>query len=291
MSSTLSERALLVHLNISQWSARRIDKIVTKLTNSHLKAVETAGRYNKCLINPKALKPINRTVSAMRTTINDMTLPWFNDGTRLLPSDLYLEFERKMSAHSQEFTTAVADFIDAYPALVDAAKDDLGGMYNDNDYPAQFELDQKFSMAIHYMNVPDSADIRVDVSETQADLIKENVRKSIEKAQSHAMQDIWQRIQKVCGRMVERLNEYQPAHLDSKAQGIFRDSLVENIKELADVLPAMNIANDDHLNDISERMKNTLCKYSSDDLREDDSLRKDVAGKAQQILDEISAYM
>ena len=46
----LSDRALLVQLSISQWTARKFDKKVTNdVANTHGVA-SSAGRYNKALL-------------------------------------------------------------------------------------------------------------------------------------------------------------------------------------------------------------------------------------------------
>ena len=45
----LSDKALLVQLSISQWTARKYDKRATEQVNNANNAAMTAGRYNKSL--------------------------------------------------------------------------------------------------------------------------------------------------------------------------------------------------------------------------------------------------
>ena len=54
-TSTLSTRAMLVSLSISQWSGRRLDREITDEVNQQHNAAADAGRYNKLLLPKEAL--------------------------------------------------------------------------------------------------------------------------------------------------------------------------------------------------------------------------------------------
>ena len=54
----LHERAMLVKLNISQWTGRKKDKKITRETNSFYGASPTSGYYSKSLIEKDAVKSI-----------------------------------------------------------------------------------------------------------------------------------------------------------------------------------------------------------------------------------------
>ena len=106
-----------------------------------------------------------------------------------------------------------------------------------------------------------------------------------------AMRDAWQRISDAVARMVERLNAYKPGANGSRAEGIFRDSLVENIRELCAVLPSFNLTNDPQLAAVTDRMERELCAHGADDLRDSEVLRQDTAKAAESILADVAAYL
>lgn len=61
----LAEKALLVTLNISQWSARKYDRKVTEEVNDTHQAKD-AGRFNKLLIDKTHLDEIQKIVNEAR---------------------------------------------------------------------------------------------------------------------------------------------------------------------------------------------------------------------------------
>ena len=63
IASPLSRKATLVSVNISQWTARKLDRKVTERSHRAHGAPESAGRYNKLLIEAKRLEAINSAVS------------------------------------------------------------------------------------------------------------------------------------------------------------------------------------------------------------------------------------
>ena len=85
--------------------------------------------------------------------------------------------------------------------------------------------------------------------------------------------------------MATKLGEYKPGDGNgSKAEGVFRDSLVENIRELAELLPAFNLTGNAKLTALTERIKNELCVEEAADLREHEDVRKEVKKSADEIV-------
>src|SRR5574340_1123555 len=83
----LQQLAMLASLNISMWTARKYDrKVTTEATRSH-GAAEDAGRFNKLLVPKTAIQPLEQAAGAARREHDEWTLPWGNNGERLLPGD------------------------------------------------------------------------------------------------------------------------------------------------------------------------------------------------------------
>ena len=89
----LSDKALLVQLNISQWTARKYDKRATEQVAQQNASALTAGRYNKSLLPMNdALTNIHQKSTLIRKKFYTNTLPWGIEGTMMLPSANYLNF-------------------------------------------------------------------------------------------------------------------------------------------------------------------------------------------------------
>jgi hypothetical protein len=154
------------------------------------------------------------------------------------------------------------------------------------------ELRERFSLRVRTLPMPDASDFRVDIADAQARMIRDEIERDSRAALETAMGDAWKRVADVCSRMVERLQAYKPAAASGeRASGIFRDSLVENVRDLVSVLPSFNLTNDPTLAVITSRLESDLCSHSAEELRDDSRLRDETARAAQSILDDVSAYL
>ncbi|MBX5268568.1 hypothetical protein HJB99_07735 [Rhizobium sp. NLR17b] len=289
--AALETRAMIVNLTISQWSGRRLDRQVTDEVNSSHGASDDAGRYNKLLIPKDALAPIEKIVNATRTDFRKRTLPWIDDGGRIMAADAYLAHSRWIDGQRIKFDAAVEEFVAAYPGLLAEASKRLNTMFKADDYPSPKELRTKFAMAVTVMPVPTADDFRVNMSQAQADRIRADIEENVRQATANAMRDVYRRIADVTGRMVERLTAYKPAEKKGeRSEGTFKDSLVENVKDLVEIMPALNIVGDSSLTAIAEEMR-ALIKHPADTLRVSPTARQDVAAKAREILATVSDYL
>jgi hypothetical protein len=290
-SHVLSSRAMLASVKISAWSARRVDKRVTAETNAAHYAAPDAGRYNKTLLAKDALAAITSAASAARLKHYALTLPWLDDGARILPAASYDTYADSMRDLRATFDAAVADFIAAYPAFITDARHRLGAMFNADDYPAPDDIASRFAFSTRVLPMPDARDFRVDVGDAAAAAIRDDIERATVEALAGAQRDCFQRVADVVGHMAEKLAAYKPAARDgARVEGIFRDSLIANVRDLADALPALNITGDSTLSAIAERMAR-LCEADADTLRQSDTLRADTAARAAAILSDVESYL
>lgn len=290
-SATLSTRALLVSLSISQWSGRRLDRKVTKEVNDNHSAAADASRVNKLLLPPDALAGITKVVSATRSGFLERTLPWLDDGQRVMSSDAYLAHTSWIRKQRSKFDDEVEKFLADYDKHVADAKKRLGSMFDQNDYPTKAELRTKFSMSTNVLPVPTSGDFRAEMSDAQADMIRSQIEDTVSQATSVAIKDIYRRVHEVAERMVDRLTAYKPASKPGdRTEGQFRDSLVGNVRDLISILPSLNILGDPELAAMAEKLK-PLAQHDAEDLRSSATLRRSVAAEAKAILDQVSDFL
>jgi len=290
-SSVLATRAMVVSLSISQWSGRRLDREITDEVNSQHNAAADAGRYNKLLLPKEALDPIVKVVSETRTEFLKRTLPWIDNGGRIMAADAYLAHMAWIRAQRSKFDAAVDEFIRDYPGYVQAARVRLNGMFKDEDYPTADQLRGKFAMECTVLPVPTSDDFRVTMSEAQAAHIRADIERQVSEATTTAVKDVYRRIANVTERMVDRLNAYKPAaRKGERSEGIFTFTLVENVRDLIAILPALNITGDPALTAMADKLK-PLVEWDASVLREDEGKRRDVAATAEQILAQVSGFL
>ena len=116
MPSLLSQKAVLASLSISQWSARKLDKKATEEIHARNHAEPHAGRYNKLLITREGLQKVQHAAGEARTFQYAMTQPWMDDGARLLPSALFIDYANRIRDLKAEFHHADDEFASVFPA-------------------------------------------------------------------------------------------------------------------------------------------------------------------------------
>ena len=290
MANLLSQKAVLADLTIRRWTGRKLDRKVTEEVNTERDADTDAARVNKMLISKKCFADIHRLTSGSRQKFYLKTIPWSDSGPRILPSSILTEFTNEFRTLRQEFEEAVIEFDKNYPKYV-ADKKRLGKMFNPDDYPDPKNIRKMFSFAMKYSNIPDSGDLRVDVSKEQLADLKAEIESNVQGALREVIEEPARRIVEVVGKMSTKLQNYKPATEEDRAENTFRDSLVENIRDLVPLLTSFNLLGDKRLTTIITRVEKELCKNDADVLREDEDVRKKVQKAADDILKQANALM
>lgn len=271
MSSTIQSKAMLANLSISQWTARKYDKSVSEDVEIANQAKD-AGRYNKQLVDKKLLAGIAQIAGQIRDFHYTNTLPWGDNGDRLLPSARYIDYTRELRAKRDAFSTAVSALVHAYPAEVQAARTRLGKMYKPDEYPDASELYARFDVSVSFMPVPDANDFRVDINEQDAAKIKEQITATVDDRTKVATRELWARLEGSTCAVALRLGD---------PNAIFRDSLIGNLRELTELIPKLNISGDEELARICSSIRQSIL-IDPDRLRADPDLRASTAVAARQ---------
>jgi hypothetical protein len=278
---TLSEKAMLVKLSICKWSARKHDKKVSKEVAAQYGTDQERGRYNKVLLAQEHLKAIQQAEGAARTFHYANTLPWKDDGARILPSANYLEYTQEMRKLKGTFENEVMSFLAVYPDLVEQARYELNGLFDPADYPATINIHRKFSFDMEVDPLPSATDFRVDLQGAEVDRIKKQIEDRLKAAETEAVRDCFSRLHEVVKHMAEKLAD---------RNAIFRDSLVTNCQELVDLLPRLNLTGDPHLESLRREVEDKLLGYEPETLRKNQFARMETAEAANDILAAMAGY-
>ena len=86
----LSDKALLVHLGVSQWTARKLDRKAAAIIST-----KNVGNFNKTLLPTcNSIGDVHRETADIRKGFYHNVLPWGIEGTFILPSANYLPLPR-----------------------------------------------------------------------------------------------------------------------------------------------------------------------------------------------------
>lgn len=279
----LNDRALLVQLNVSQWTARKYDKKATQqVADANNMTGPEAGRYNKSLLPMNDyLKAVHQKTTEIRKKYYDNTLPWGIEGTQLLPTANYLDFMTEFRREKRYWITLVEQFLMNYEGLRTHARGFLAGLYNSADYPTKAEVADKFRIDMAVFPVP-NADFRVSISSDELTRIQGDVEARVREAGMVAMKEVWQRLFHHVEHIAERLSD--PA-------AIFRDSMLEGAAETCALLTKLNILDDPDLERMRAEVEAKLTGHHPDVLRNDPDKRRETAETAKEIMDRMSVFM
>jgi len=277
---TLQEKAVIVFLTIKKWSNRKYDKKVSKEVESNYHAFD-AGRYNKILINQDAVNSISKIDGEARKFHYYNTLPWGDDGGRILPSKNYFDYMNGIDDLKRRFWIEVDKFLDSYDQYKSAAQSRLNGLFNESDYPDSYFLRRKYEFSYHVLPLPSGDDFRISLSESEIRKLSSNVEKRMMETQEYAMKSLWQRLYDAIEHIVERLS-------DNDAR--FKDSLINNVVELTGILPKLNITNDQNLERLRKDIEDKICTVTPAAIRANHGLRKHTASYAEKVLKDMKGY-
>ncbi len=285
---SLSSRAMLCSLSICMWSARKHDPEASEEIAQRHGAQADAGRYHKVLLPKAALAEIQKIVSEARQEHYFMTLPWDDNGYRVLPASAYMDHAELMRELSDRFSPAVETLAQQFGQLVEEAKVRLGGLFRPEDYPSPEELRSKFSFETKVMPLPDAGDFRVTLGDEEKERIKRQITATVEASLQVGSRELWQRLYEAVSHLAERLHAYKVT--DDGVEHPFRDSVVTNLVKLVDVLPKLNVTGDPELERLAAQVRDSLL-IDPQELRKSDSVRSETAKAASAIAGRMAAYM
>jgi hypothetical protein len=280
--------ALLVELNVSQWTARKLDRSTTDelVSNKHAQA-KGAARVNKHLFAGRSeLEVVSQHITETRSFVYDNTLPWSDSGIRLLPSARFMEFNTKLQQAEDKFYGLVTEFVTVYPSLITAQAMALGDMFNRNDYPAPTDIEHRFRFNVNYMPVPASGDFRVDIGNDAQEELRKKLSSLADERVEFAMKDIKTRLAEHLKRMSDRLSvDYINGEAKPRK---FHDSLLDGAHDLCDMVDALNIINDPQLAEARKALKQAIGGIDVKDLRKDIPTRTDIKAQVDDVLSKFS---
>lgn len=278
---SISSSAMLVELSISTWTGKKTDRKVSNEVTLTKNAASGVVNVSKKLLGDCAeLDAVQKFVGNVRNIHYAMTQPWSDTGLRLLSTAMFHKrYQKELTTHQAEFEVLVNKFLNAYEWEITQAQAKLGDMFSASDYPSKEELRGKFKFQLVQMPLPDAGDFRLDVNNEAQDILRKQYAEHYERMLQTAMKDIWDKAYDALSKMSERLD-----YKDNDTRKIFRDSLVDNVLEVVELLNLCNVTQNPQMSAMRERLENTLLGVTPDALREDEHLRKETKNKVDEIL-------
>lgn len=281
---SIASSAMLIELSVKAWGASKTDRKVSDEVDIAKKTQARGGKYEKDLMaGTKLAHDITKFAARVRNWNNYMTLPWNDQGVRLLPSSKFFDYMAELNGYKTEYEGMVEEFVERYDELVSAAAMNLGEMFDRNEYPSKEQVAGKFQFAFTISPVPVSGDFRVDIGTKANEELVKQFQESFNSRIDEAMRECWDRLHKCLTHMSDRLTV-----ADDGTKTVFRDSLMTNAQELCGLLRHMNLTNDPKLEAARQALEDAIFGLDAGDMRHDEMMRTEVKTKVDDILSNFS---
>lgn len=278
----VARAAVLVTLRMTVYSGRKKDTRtqaeVVQAKNS--KSSRAASVYKSLFADCSELDAIIKFQARARKRHYEMTLPWEDQGPRLLPTSALFDYQAEMDGFRQEFERLVGIFLTKYDTLVAAAAFQLGSLFDRSEYPKREVVARAFDFSVQYNPLPTSGDFRLDIEASVQDALAQQYEARIQAQLDAAQQDAWVRVYEALKRFQDRLSLNEDG-----TRKIFHETMVSNAQELCDVLTHLNVTKDPALEKARAQLVNLLDGVDVKELRKEETVRLQTLQGVNQILD------
>jgi len=272
---SISSAAMIVDFNASVWTARKKDNKASEDVNNMNAADKGVANVTKNLLGEcDELRAIQKFAANVRNIHYSMTMPWSDNGSRLLTTQQYFKYNEVMTDLQQEFYRLVGELLDVYEWRVIKAQDKLGTMFNRDEYPTRDSLQDKFGFRVSYVPLPDAGDFRIDIGNEAMTQIKSQYESHYTQAIQTAMNDIWHKLHDNLTTLVRQLDVNE----EGKGNRLY-DSVFDRAIELTEMLGTCNVTGDSQMEAMRRQLEQALHGLNLDQIKRSPTLREDTRTK------------
>jgi len=270
--------AVIVRLHIGTFTNSRKDPAITNEVRRAKALGKDAGGWRKNKFPPKAFATISKMGGLIRTWHYSQTLPW-EFGYRLLTAQNYDGYNSRIEQfQSQYLAVAESDFGSKFDFWIAEARKMHAKTFVDSDYPRSWEaMKSEFQIHIEHSPVPRAEEFALkgiaakQVSEMRAEM-ESRVNKNVEEAMQNTWFELLAPVQDLAAKL---------ANKDAK---IYRDSLIDNLTDIVNRIPALNLTGDNRLTRAAATIKERLASVNIETLKESVDARTAAGKSAQEII-------
>jgi len=282
----LTERAILIGINIGVFSVNKKDKKQSVETASDVGGSTDFIRVNKSLLKNKGTAAVLSFSQKMRLDLAAKSLPWGSDGFRVVKISNYQKVKLEMEDSIRKFYSLVDDAVAEYTEIVNndfvEERKALGSMFSRPDYPSPQSFKSAFYARVNVKPV-ESSDFRTGkLSDEDIAEINNSIQERINDAIKGAEMDVLNRINEKLIHLSSRL-------VDTESK--FHTSNVTNLCEVLKEAKELNINDNEKISEVISVIENKICNLDAESIRDSKSSRNNAMAKTVEAIKEISEAM
>lgn len=154
---TIQDVSCLVTMAQHKWGAKVTDHAATRDLKEAKGARGDAGSFKKNLLNGSkaGMSKVTTAMSKAYRSHIIMTLPWGNNGQRIISNAMLLEYMKEMNVHQQALAEAKQEWLETLPQEIANAIKLNGDMGRADEYPTPEQIVDCFAFEFDFSPVPD----------------------------------------------------------------------------------------------------------------------------------------
>jgi hypothetical protein len=247
---------------------RKLSDAQTKQAADTFEAATELVTASKKLIDTK--HPAYKALTAIKSQVSgywrSMTLPYPQESIRLIKQGEVAAFETKMQEFRAALKAAAANLQLEYDAVKATAREKLGSLYNEADYPASVE--NVFDIKWDYPAV-EPPNYLMAFNPELYEQERQKIQRRFEDAVRLAEAAFAEQLRDLITHLIERLTDNPDG-----TRKVFRSSAIENFKEFAENFRRMNVRSNAQLDQLIDQAENLVSGVDINDLKTNKDLRQ-----------------
>jgi hypothetical protein len=249
---------------------RKLSDMQTKQAADTFNAATDLVTASKRLIDTK--NATYRTLTALKSQASSywrsMTLPYPQEGIRLMKQSDVAAFEDKMREFKEQLAAAAANLQLEYESIKDAAREKLGDLFNPGDYPPT--LEGVFDVKWEYPPV-EPPNYLMTFNPELYHQEQSRVQQRFETAVMLAEDAFAEQLQEMISHLIERLTDEPDG-----TKKTFKASAIENFQEFYQNFQRMNVRSNAQLEGLIRQANELVSGIDVKDLRKNTGLRQNL---------------
>jgi hypothetical protein len=256
---------------------RKLSDLQTKQAADTFHAATDLVTASKRLIDTK--NSTYRTLTAIKSQASSywrsMTLPYPQDGIRLMKQADVAAFEEKMREYKEQLAAAASNLQLEYESIKEAAREKLGDLFNPLDYPPT--LEGVFEIKWEYPPVEPPNYLMTFNPELYSQE-QSRVQQRFEAAVVMAENAFAEQLQEMISHLIERLTDEPDG-----TKKTFKASAIENFKEFYENFRRMNVRSNAQLENLIQQANDIVAGVDVTALRKNTNLRQNLSNQMQTV--------
>lgn len=294
LAQKLKANMAAVRLSKSTWHlSRKLNHEQVTKAASEFQADPRFIGASKKLINPRTKKyrDCNAILGEARAYWKSVTIPFPEDGVRLIRRDHMAKFQETMNAFKAELLQAAQALQADYETIRGEAQQQLGELFNETDYPG--DITDQFALKWEFPSIEPpayllEADPTGQLYAQQVALMEARLQESIALTEEAFTKTFHEMVTRLAERL--KFGEVDPETGERKPL-VFHDSTVENLQAFFEQFKALNVGSSPDLDKLVEQAKQVIGDKAPGDIRKDVTLRQnmqvamaELSGKLNQMM-------